>query len=118
MQLTKQDPGYRLQLYGYEVHNLNLTLNKCGMKYYNYLIEKRTLDTASNIPETFIDTHTEWSSEFKKRMSKDFYIDDEDIFHIIIALEYSIVVDKYHAQFICEFGDSLCGKLRECGKYM
>jgi len=114
MQLTRQDSGYKLKLYGYEVHNLNLTLNKCGMKRYNYLIEKRTLDTASNIPEKFIDMHMEWSSEFKKRISTDFHINDYDIYHIVIALEYSIVIDKYHAQFICEFRDSLCEKLKEC----
>ena len=113
MKLTKQDTGYRLKLYGYEVHNLNLTLNKCGMKRYNYLTAKLNLNTGFNIPEKFIDMHTEWSSEFKNRICEDFYIDAKDIYHILMALEYSIVVDKYHDQFICEFGDSLCGELKE-----
>lgn len=107
MELTKQDSGYRLKLYGYELHNLKLTLKNCDMEYSNLLIDKCGLNNVSRIPTEFIDMHMGWCSEIKTRLSTDFYVDIQDIYYIVVALEYSIVADKYHAQFICEFRDSL-----------
>lgn len=113
MELTKQDSGYRLELYGYEIHNLKLTLNNCDMEYSNFIINKYGLNDVLRIPTEFIDLYMVWSSEFKTRLSNDFYVDSRDIYYIVVALEYSIVVDKYHAQFICEFRDLLSEKLKD-----
>jgi len=105
MKLIKHESGYILELSDHEINNLNLTLRKCGLYKANFI--GATFVLLPHIPEYNIEDQLEWSRDFWKRMSNKVDIDSKDLFHLCIALEYCIIVDKRHAQFICEFRDAL-----------